>query len=226
MRDFTNKRKKALDLVLCRPGTPNQSSKKPKTAGSFKSLVQQYAIELNDAETKKLQLLPDIPVRPVASVLVALEAKAAMTAFGKARPRLYSELADSHVTIHGDTNDAIAVGFAMINGASTFVSPTDNQCRDWGAPLKTAKHDGPKELGLTIQTIEQLPRRSDTKVPGFDALGVVAIRCINSDSDPSNVANPVTLFTTPPAPQPGDVLHYESMIHRIVGWYASRFPNG
>src|SRR6202030_3993931 len=69
---------------------------------------------------------PESPVAVPATVLVAVEAKACMTEFGKARPRLYDELNSSHLTIHGDTNSAVAVGFAMINVAETFVSPIRN----------------------------------------------------------------------------------------------------
>ena len=57
---------------------------------------------------------------------MALEAKACMTEFGKARPRLYDELNSSHLTIHGDTNSAIAAGFALVNAAESFVSPLRN----------------------------------------------------------------------------------------------------
>ncbi len=86
MRDFTNDRKKKLDLVVCRPKPGG-----PKKRTTFRSLVKKYLIELTDSEMKLLNGLPDLEVRPVGTVLIALEAKAAMTEFGKARPRLYSE---------------------------------------------------------------------------------------------------------------------------------------
>jgi hypothetical protein len=227
MVNFRNNKKKALDLVVCRPGeevgalkaTGRHSPKrKTSTARSFYQMVDSYGIELTNGERQTLMSLPDVPVRPVGSVLIALEAKAAMTEFAKARPRLYDELESSHVTVHADTNHAIAAGIAIINGATSFISPTANPCVAWGAPVKVARHVQPKQLGLTIRHVEALPRRSDINSPGFDALCALALNC-------ENVAEaPVALLSEPPAPQPGDALHYASMITRIAGWYTTRFP--
>ena len=36
---------------------------------------------------------------------------------------------------------------------------------------------------------------------------------------------PITLVTTPPAPQPGDVLHYDTMITRVANEYDTTFVN-
>ncbi len=215
MVDFTNNKKKALDLVVCRPR--EGEARRPQ---SFRTIAATYGIHLSSDELRILHKLPDIPIRPVGSVLVAVEAKAAMTEFAKARPRLYSELQDSHVTVHGDTTEAIAVGFAMINGSETFVSPTANPSLSYGAPLKISKHDQPRQLQLTVEHLLRLPRRSDTTTPGFDAFGVIAVNCRNDNE------SPVTLITTPPAPQPGDGIHYDSMIGRITGLYATRFKRG
>ena len=43
---------------------------------------------------------------------------------------------------------------------------------------------------------------------GFDGLGVVVVPCVNDGTS-------VTLAETPPAPEPGDVLHYDAMVNRI-----------
>jgi hypothetical protein len=230
MVNFRNGKKKALDLVVCRP-SPGAASTNPTVARakkknksmapkSFYQMVSAYGIELTDGETQTLLTLPDAPVRSVGSVLIALEAKAAMTEFAKARPRLYDELESSHVTVHADTNHAIAAGIAIINGASSFMSPTANPCVKYGAPKKISKHAQPKQLGLTIRHVEALPRRSDVNSPGFDALCALALDCEN-DADV-----PVVLISDPPAQQPGDALYYDSMIARIAGWYSSRFPQG
>jgi hypothetical protein len=229
MVNFTNGKKKDLDLVVCRPaaggddaGTPRRKAKgRGKGApATFQEMVGTYAIELSDEEREILESFPTVPVRPVGSVLMALEAKAAMTEFAKARPRLYDELESSQVTVHADTNHAIAVGLALVNGSDTFVSPTANPCIAYGAPLKISKHAQPRQLDLTIEHLKALPRRANLDSAGFDALAVVAVDCKNDGK------TPVTIIEEEPAPQPGDVVHYESMINRTVGWYASRFPNG
>jgi hypothetical protein len=43
---------------------------------------------------------------------------------------------------------------------------------------------------------------------GFDGLGVVVVPCVNDGTS-------VTLAETPPAPEPGDVLHYDAMVNRL-----------
>lgn len=229
MVNFTNGKKKDLDLVICRPAAGGDDGAVPRrkakgrgkrAPATFQEMVATYAIELSDEEKAILDSFPIVPVRPVGSVLMALEAKAAMTEFAKARPRLYDELESSQVTVHADTNHAIAVGLALVNGAETFVSPTANPCIAYGAPLKVSKHAQPRQLELTIEHLKSLPRRSDLGSPGFDALAVIAVDCRNDGT------TPVTIIERKPAPQPGDVVHYESMINRTVGWYASRFANG
>ena len=57
---------------------------------------------------------------PVGSVLLALEAKACMTAHIKALPRLYDELNSSQLTVHGAADQAIAAGLAIVNIATAF----------------------------------------------------------------------------------------------------------
>lgn len=222
MVDHTNNRPKNLDLVLCRPEVGESTTKTKKKSVTFAGLVQTIGLELSDGDRAALADLPVLYERPVGSVLLALEAKAAMTEFGKARPRLYDELASSHIVVHGDTDSAIAVGFAMVNGSDSFVSPTKNPCIAWGAPMVASKHDQPTQLRLTIDKIRALPRRETVGKPGFDAIAAVAISCRNDGS------TPVTLITDPEqgAVRDGDVLAYGTMINRVVGIYASRFPRG
>ncbi len=218
MVDHTNARKKNLDLVICRPSVESTAiSRGPK---NFQELGRKYKVVLTAEEDEMLSNLPSLQIRPVGSVLLALEAKAAMTEFGKARPRLYDELASSHVVVHGDTDSAIAVGLAMINAESQFLSPTKNPCLKWGAPQLVSKHDQPKELGLTIGRLAQLPRRQGLGSPGFDAICAFAVECRNDG------VSAVELRESVPAPQPGDPLHYNTLVNRVVGMYQSRFPNG
>jgi len=217
MTNFTNGKKKALDLVLCRPQAGGRAG---KSAESFAGLVRQYAIALSDSERGILAALPEIQCRPVGAVRIALEAKAIMTEFAKARPRLYDELSSSQTIVHGDTNEAIAAGLVIINGSSLFISPTRNANAEQGIPIKATHHDQPKQLGITVDHVRGLPRRADTSVPGFDALGVVILNVSNVQGEA------VSVVTEPPAPQPGDVLHYESLINRLAGSYSARFPAG
>ena len=205
MKDFKLDRKKNLDLVLCTPRAPAPDSP-PPSVRSFRSLVEKYGIVLSTEESALLKRLPDIPTAPVGAVHVALEAKACMTEHMKARPRLYDELNSSQATIHGNTDKGIAVGFVMVNMAATFRSPTARQA---------TKHRQPDVTEKVIGKVKQLPRRASPKEDGFDAMAIVVVKCQNDKT-------PVALVTEPPAPQPGDIFHYDAMIQRLAQLYAWR----
>lgn len=87
MTDFATGRKKDLDLVIARP-----SGSIPTSGPTFADLAGRYGIDLTDAEAGALAALPVLREGPVGAVLVALEAKACMTAHVKSLPRLYDEL--------------------------------------------------------------------------------------------------------------------------------------
>ncbi len=212
MRDFQHDREKNLDLVICRRSEPRKQS----GVGTLAEMVEAYEIVLTDEERRVLADLPDVPLTGVQTALVALEAKAAFTEFGKARPRLYDELNSSHLTIHGDTDQAIAVGLAMVNVAPTFVSPLRNPWPIGTLPTIVNKHKQPKDAENTIAKVRQLPRRLAPGQRGFDALGVLVLSCRNDESA-------VEAVVEAPAPQPGDTFHYDSLIERIDTIYAARF---
>ena len=140
-----------------------------------------------------------------------------MTAHQRALPRLYDELNSSHLTIHGSTDEAIAAGFAMVNVADTFVSPDLNR----GGPDRpdaVSVHRQPRDAGLAVEKIGQIPRRSRTGDTGFDALGVLVVELRNDGSA-------MSLRGGPPAPEPGDVLHYSNLIERLANLYATRYAH-
>lgn len=208
MRDFVHDRKKDLDMVLCTPnGQPSRTT--------FVELAAEYAIELTNAERDALNALPSLRRAPVGSVAMALEAKACMTAHQRALPRLYDELHSSHLTVHGASEQAIAVGFAMVNIAEHYLSPDLNKRNRKGDP-EWSRHRQPKDAQITIEKIKQLPRRSKSGDLGYDALAIVVV-------DMSNDGTKVSLCSSLPAPQPGDIYHYDTMISRLSAIYATRF---
>lgn len=173
-------------------------------------------MDLTPQQQRQLDQLPAAVEGPVGSVLVAMEAKACMTEHGKALPRLYDELNSSHQIIHAATNQALAVGFVMVNASTEFVSPGRNSGLPAGAPPVVSIHRQPSAVARTIEKVKMLPRRSDTSSRGYDGLGVVVI-------DMRNDGSRVRLSTAPPAPQPGDIFHYSSMIRRMASEYDSTF---
>ena len=210
MRDFRNDRKKNLDLVICQPAGDRSADGR-----TLSCLAAKYKIALTPAEASELAALPPLQEAPVGTVLVALEAKACMTAHQKALPRLYDELNSSHLTVHGAHDLAIAAGFIAINAAPRFLSPSRNAPFD-ADRLIWNQHKQPKCIEITTEKVRQLPRRSKPGENGYDALAITVIDCVNDGS-------PVSLSTDEPAPQPKDTYYYGSMIDRLQGLYETRF---
>lgn len=213
MRDFVHDRKKNLDLVLSTPA----GGKQPTGAGNLAAMAADYRIDLAPDEERELAALPPLSRAPVGGVLVALEAKACMTAHQRALPRLYDELNSSHLTVHGASDQAIAAGFVMVNAAEKYLSPDLNKKNRRTDPEWSA-HSQPRDAGLAVDKVKQLPRRARPDQTGYDALSIVVIECANDGS-------PVTLVDRPPAPPTGDIHSYASMIDRLGHIYATRFKN-
>jgi len=210
MHDFTNSRKKNLDLVVCTPSG--------KPAGlTFASLAQRYGVVLSASQRASLANLPVFRRCEVGNALIALEAKACMTAHQKAEPRLYDELASSHSTIHGDSSNAIAAGLVTINISPTFVSSVENSFNLAQQPAMVAENPQPKAAKGAYFKASQLPTRSSPADNGFDALVVVLFDFVNNHG-------PVALrdgFSDGTGVNPTHT--YKKMIERITHIYATRF---
>ncbi len=200
MRDFQHDREKDLDLVVCKRSQPRSIG----AISRFADMVAAYTVVLSPEEETLLRGLVDIPVTGVQTALIALEAKAAMTEFGKARPRLSDELNSSHLTIHGDTDSTIAAGFAMVNAAPAFVSPIRNPWKLGSRPTVINSHRQPQDVAAAVEKVKQLPRRSKTGANGFDALGLAVICCTNDGEE-------VTVETKAPAPLVGCAVNYVTL---------------
>lgn len=217
LRDFSTGRKKVLDLVIARPsGTVT-----PAKQRTLLDLATKWAIELTAGQRASLGSLPHLYEGPVGAVLMALEAKAAMTEHSKAQPRLYDELNSSHLTVHGASRQALAVGLAMVNVSKTFISPDLNRgsAPNTGAKMVVSPHTQPAATAGVVNKIREIPRRRGSQTEGYDGLGIVIVDC------PNDSIAPVRLVTIPPAPQAGDVLHYDTMITRVANEYDTTFAN-
>ena len=158
MSDFKTRRRKKLDLVVARPGTTQTG--KTHRSRPFEDLGVNLGVRLSPEQQRALADLPVAVEGPVGSVLIALEAKACMTEHGKARPRLYDELNSSHLTIHGASDQAIAVGFVMLNAASTFISPDRNKFDISRQPPTVNVHQQPQATLSVEAKVRELPRRT------------------------------------------------------------------
>jgi hypothetical protein len=139
-----------------------------------------------------------------------------MTAHIKALPRLFDELNSSHATVHANTNRALAIGFAMVNASTTFISPDLNKFSLQDVPAVVSEHRQPLWAERTVAKLRDIPRRSAVDGRGFDAFGIVVV-------DMANDGTEVSVVSEPPAPRPADVDHYDQMIYRVVHGYDTSF---
>lgn len=214
MRDFRTARKKDLDLVVCRPRSAATGVSSPMR--SFSERAAQLGTVRSDRAAKELRELPALRELPVGAVHIALEAKACMTAFVKARPRLYDELNSSHLAIHGNSPHAIAAGLAMVNMATEFISPGRNDFDLSTREPSVTRHRQPQDAIAILEKLREVPRRVRDSEEGFDAFAVVAVNCRNDGS-------PVRLVTELPAPQPGEIYHYEWTVLRLAQLYEQKY---
>ena len=214
MRDFRLDKKKDLDLVICR----QRAGAEPKRARrSFAGMADAYKLALSSDDRRRLAALPTLDEVPVGNVLIALEAKAAMTSHVKACPRLFDELNSSHQIVHGDSGLAIAAGLVLINFADDFVSPDSNKVDLASIAPEVSHHKQPHDTERILETVHKLPRRSNANELGFDGIASIVIECRNG-------GHQVKLVTKEPAPPEGDIWHYNSLVTRICHLYQSRFP--
>jgi len=220
LNDWETGKKKNLDMVVAR--APGPGSEPVGDGFDLGGLALKYGIVLTEEENEILARLPT-PAGGTAgaTVLIALEAKACMTAHIRALPRLYDELTSSHSTVHGDNPHALAVGLVMINLSDTFVSPDRNRrVLTQEAPAVMSVHQQPHDTDRTIDKIREIWRRSGpgTSKPGFDALGIILVAMTNDGS-------PVDIVVEPPAPAASSEYHYGQMIGRAAHLYDSSFGN-
>jgi hypothetical protein len=148
----------------------------------------------------------DLKARPtITRVLICCECKAAMTEHSKAQPRIYDELSSSHEIVHQGDPDAIAAGITVVNIAKTFVSPTRQKNKK---KLEVTHHKQPQAAERMIKHLRGLPIRGDRSKPGFDAYATIVVDCDNQKM--------ASLWTDPPAPQPGDPDHYDIFLASLA----------
>lgn len=212
--DFSTQKRKNLDLVVSTPGEGQVKSPR-----NMASLADHYNLKLTHHQRAALADLPALLEGPTGQVLIALEAKAAMTAHIKALPRLFDELNSSHQIVHGHSAHAISAGFVMINAAPSFASTSSNEGSVSESTVRYNTHALPKDVLRTMEAIQRIPRRTKPGESGYDALGVVVVEAENSP-----IAHaPWRVSTAPPAPQPGDSFHYDDMLARLCHEYGQRF---
>lgn len=211
MRDDAHDRKKDIDLVLTSTGGP-------ALEGTFLDSCRTLELDLDGPAEAAARDLPAVRVSEVEDVLVAFEVKAAMTAHVRALSRLFAEVSSSHETIHASTPDALAVGLIIVNTATHFTSPDRNRHGLDLLPPHVTRHRQPADAERVFNRMRQVPRRTSDANRGYDAFAAIAVTCRNDGT-------PIQVVTEPPAPPPGDALHYDQMIGGLAHAYEARFSS-
>ncbi|MBI3096955.1 MAG: hypothetical protein HYY93_01720 [Planctomycetes bacterium] len=157
----------------------------------------------------------DTPIAPgtIDRILFSCEAKTVMTEHSKSKPRLYDELSSSHEIVHQSWPDAIATGITIVNIANSFVSPLRQTA---GKPVCISEHKQPRAAAGMIAHLRGLRQRDEVGKVGFDAFASVVVEC-------DNQSDKVSLWTSPPAPQAGDVDSYQAFLTRVGHFWDRRF---
>lgn len=208
---------KNLDFVIQRIDPSNPPSPRKVGPTLFSELATELAIVLTPSEQHNLASLPDVLLldAPNAPVLVALEAKACMTEHIKSKPRLFDELNSSHSLVHGASIGAISAGWALINTAPTFISPTRNNFPTIaGAPLQITEHKPDVALKLA-KHLATLPVANTANPNGFDAFGISMVSCANDGS-------PLVNDTSAPVPLGFDYARFLSNLEQL---YSTKFAH-
>jgi len=214
MTDFVTGRRKNLDLVVCLP-----RSTAVKVRGlNFGDLIDQYGIQLAVPELEAFNSVPQLLRKPVGEVLIALEAKACMTAHTKAAPRLFDELSSAAQCINGSAPSAIAVGHVLVNTSDRFVSSDQNKRHRSSTNRRDSRDPQPASCEKALGTARRLTVRGYATDRGFDAVGVTMLNGVNDGT-------PYEISPVPPSLPSNDPLSYENMIHRVSGLYDTRFQN-
>ena len=159
-----------------------------------------------------------LPTQPITradrldELRIAIEAKSVMTEHKKSQPRVYDELSSSHEIVHQGSQKTIAAGIVVINIADRFVSPLRQRLP---TNLHWSQHRQPDVTASMIRHLRGLPIRERVGLVGFEAFAQVVVESDNQQS--------ATLWTDPPAPQPGDRDHYNTFLARLSAFYTERF---
>jgi hypothetical protein len=148
---------------------------------------------------------------PIA-VRIAVEHKAIMTEHLKARKNRKRDLEAHHAHVHEHDNRAIAAGLFVINASPTFRSPL----RATDKPA-TAHRNVTILAARVIDELMSVTMAGGSHQVGLDAKGVLVLLMDNEDWTTTRYLH------RPPAPMPGDPLHWDSFILRICDLYSRRF---
>lgn len=144
-------------------------------------------------------------------VRMAIEHKAIMTEHGKARLNRQRDLEAHHAHVHDNDERAIAAGIFIINASPTFRSPLRAE------GVMTEHADPVSLVTMCINALQGVTMSRRVGEPGLDAKCALVVNLDNIHLDAA------VYMEKPPAPQPGEPLHWDSFIARLCDLYTRRF---
>ncbi|MBI3669752.1 MAG: hypothetical protein HY237_08240 [Acidobacteria bacterium] len=142
---------------------------------------------------------------------IACEAKSIMTEHRKAQRNRQRDLDALHHFMHRYDQNTIAAAATVVNTAEFFRSPLRSEVTRHKKPLDLVR--------ASIELLRMIPMRTNpSNGPGLEANAVILIEYDNSGRKVVSHVHDV-----PPAPQPGDPLHWGSFVRRICDLYTQRW---
>lgn len=145
------------------------------------------------------------------TVRMAVEHKAIMTEHGKARLNRQRDLEAHHAHVHDNDDNAIAAGVFIINSSPTFRSPLR------GVGVMTEHADPVSLVTMCINALQDVTLSRRVGEAGLDAKCALVVNLDNIHLDAA------VYMEKPPAPLPGEPLHWDSFIARLCDLYQRRF---
>jgi hypothetical protein len=150
-----------------------------------------------------------------AEVWLAIDAKSVMTEHGKARRNRQRDINSFADIMHSHHPGSVTGGVLLINMADRFNSPLRDED-------DITDHDRIETLvAETVDIFRDINRAQGNVSPNVDAVGCVVVEHTNMDD-----GSDTRLVTDPPAPQPGDIVHYRDFVEIITETFEDRWLRG
>lgn len=146
-------------------------------------------------------------------IWLALDAKFIMTEHQKARRNRQRDINSFADIMHHHHERALTGGILLVNLVGRFDSPL----RD---PNDITTHANIERIvGEIIDMFDSINRSEGEISANLDGASAVVVRHSNLIED----IGETRLVTSPPAPQPGDRVHYRTFVEQMADWFEARF---
>ena len=147
-------------------------------------------------------------------VWLACDAKSIVTEHQKARRNRQRDINSFADIMHTHSDESIACGILLLNISEKFDSPT----RDYD-DITDHPDDIDRIADEIIEIFDSIDRSEGEMSANLDGLGFVPVSFTNLPDETDHTR----LVTEPPAPQPGDRVHYRTFVDEMADLFEERF---